>query len=163
MRLYSFVNYYLSPLQHGLQTAHCVSEMANQVANEKGENLEAYRKYFDWAENHKTIIICNGGNQAMLEDLFTRLISTSMLFNLALVKFYEDEQSLGGALTSVALLVPVEFYDVTFVPSASSKFSMGAATPAAYVHEPEFLPGLRFEEGSTEFEFIALLKSFRLA
>jgi hypothetical protein len=33
----------------------------------------------------------------------------------------------------------------------------------AYVHEPDFTPGLRFEEGSREFELISLLKSFRLA
>lgn len=160
MRLYSFANYYLSPLQLGLQTAHCVSDMAAMVANLGTDHIALVDKFYDWARNHKTIIICNGGNQAMLEDLFTKLVSLCHKFSLPLVKFYEDEQSLGSALTTVALLVPAEFYDVKFVRGERGDF---ITTVDAYVHEPEFLPGLRFEEGSPEFELIALLKSYRLA
>ena len=44
MRLYSFVNYYLSPLQHGLQTAHCVSELS--LIQSPVER----KMYEDWAQ-----------------------------------------------------------------------------------------------------------------
>jgi len=33
MRLYTFVNYYLSSIQQGIQTAHIVSEMSNYSEN----------------------------------------------------------------------------------------------------------------------------------
>jgi hypothetical protein len=160
MRLYSFVNYYLSPLQHGLQTAHCVSDMAAMTRKLTHDRTVLRDVFYDWAENHKTIIICNGGNVEMLEDLFLRLVDPCHQFALPLVKFYEDEQSLNNALTSVALLVPAWAYDVKFVPASPGPFG---DMPSAYVHEPEDQPGLRFEEGSTEFAFISLLKSFRLA
>jgi hypothetical protein len=160
MRLYSFANFYLSPLQHGLQTAHCVSDMAAMVANLGTDHISLVDTFYDWARNHKTIIICNGGNVAMLEDLFTRLVDHSHQFSLPLVKFYEDEQSLNNALTTVAILVPEWAYDVKFIPASVGDFII---TPNAYVHEAEGQPGLRFEEGTTEFAFISLLKSFRLA
>lgn len=158
MRLYSFVNYYLSPLQHGLQTAHCVSELSVRYNANSRERLV----YRDWAVNHKTIIICNGGNTAMLEDLHLRLVDHAHEFELPLTKFYEDEQSLNNALTSVALVVPPELYDVKFVPADLATKS-AFVTKSAYVYEPEDGPGLRYEEGMPEYDFIALLKSFRLA
>lgn len=149
MRLYSFVNYYLSPLQHGLQTAHCVSEMAMV------EGLRAM--YEDWAENHKTIIICNGGNVAMLEDLYTRLIDHAEREGLPLVKFYEDEQSLNGALTTVALLVPEHLYNVTF---KRSEFSNG---PNTYVYEVDGVVKENYIEGSPVYDLINIIKTARLA
>ncbi len=150
MRLYSFVNYYLSPLQHGLQTAHCVSEMAVEVARTSLRSV-----FYDWAENHKTIIICNGGNVAMLEDLHNRFIDFADEFHLPLVKFYEDGQSLNNALTSVAIIVPEKFYD--------AKFQEMTGVKSAY----EYLDANGFAtlywEDTPEFNFIQLLKSFRLA
>ena len=141
--------------QHGLQTAHCVSEMSLLDGD-----LRAV--YEDWAENHKTIIICNGGNTAMLEDLFTRLIDLAAQFRLPLVKFYEDEQSLNGALTSVAIILPEWAYDV--------KFFKGTTGPDFYSWNHEHLntdpdmPGaMRFVDGSDEFKLISTIKSYRLA
>lgn len=161
MRLYSFVNYYLSPLQHGLQTAHCVSDMAAMVASISADNPAsrnfAIREAYDaWARSHKTIIICNGGNQAMLEDLFLRLVEFSVQFSLPLVKFYEDEQSLNNALTSVAIIVPEKFYDVKFNPADETG-------PAYYSYVVDGMVISNYESGTPEFEFISLLKSFRLA
>lgn len=57
LRLYSFTNYYLSDLQKGLQTAHLVSEMFTKYVTGKHKKM-----LFEWATNHKTIIILNGGN-----------------------------------------------------------------------------------------------------
>jgi hypothetical protein len=160
MRLYSFVNYYLSPLQHGLQTAHCVSDMAAMVAGKvQATDNPLYRTFFDWAENHKTIIICSGGNVAMLEDLFTKLIDPALEFKLPLVKFYEDEQSLNNALTSVALIVPEKFYDAKFVPDPTSPHELSGV----YQYTDADGRITRYSVDTSEFQFIQLLKSFRLA
>jgi len=153
MRLYSFVNYYLSPLQHGLQTAHCVSDMSGRytMSDRRGD------AYLAWAASHKTIIICNGGNVAMLEDLHTRLTDFADEFNLPLVKFYEDEQSLNNALTSVAIIVPEKFYDTQFQKAEMT----GAKSAYEYLDTNGYLT--MYWEGTREFDFIQLLKSFRLA
>ena len=152
MRLYSFVNYYLSQLQAGLQTAHCVSEMS-VAHNMKSAERSAYTS---WAIYDKTIIICNGGNSAMLEDLHLRLVDFAARFELPLTKFYEDEQSLNNALTSVAILVPARFYDVKLINSE-------VAPTLAYLYVMPDGTELHYEDGSDEFAFISLLKSFRLA
>lgn len=164
MRLYSFVNAYLSPLQHGLQTAHCVSDMAAMVANLGTDYTTMVDTFYDWARNHKTIIICNGGNTQMLEDLYTRLIDVAHQFRLPLVKFYEDEQSLNNALTTVALLVPEWAYNATFM---KPEFS---TSPAAYewnrAHlntDPDMPTRMVFTDGSPEFHLISTIKSYRLA
>jgi hypothetical protein len=155
MRFYSFVNaLYLNPIQYGIQTAHCVSEMAVDVAR---TSLNAV--FYDWAENHKTIIICNGGNVAMLEDLYTQLIDPTDAFGLPLVKFYEDEQSLNGALTSVALIVPAKFYDAKFVPDPTSPHELSGV----YQYIDPDGRTTRYSIDTPEFQFIQLLKSFRLA
>lgn len=111
MRLYSFVNYYLSPLQHGLQTAHCVSDMANHVAEHKGEDHGAYSMFHKWARDDKTIIICSGGNCETLENVHATLSDFGLEFGMPCVKFYEDKASLNGALTATAILVPAQVYE----------------------------------------------------
>ncbi len=105
MRLYSFANFYLSPLQHGLQTAHCVSEMSQC---REGSTLR--HVFNDWAASHKTIIILNGGNSKMILDTYSLLKDPARELGLPLVNFYEDEQSLCGALTSCAIILPEYMY-----------------------------------------------------
>ena len=100
MRFYSFVNgLYMSPLQHGLQTAHCVAEMSLQ------EN--AY--YIDWAENYKTIVILNAINVAGLLEL--EQVLTSMIIPYPVASFREDEASLNGAITCVGIVLPEQIYE----------------------------------------------------
>jgi hypothetical protein len=113
--------------------------------------------YRNWATDHKTIIICNGGNSAMLQDVFTTFTIHATEFGLPLVKFHEDEQSLNEALTSVAIVVPERFYDVTW---SAPVYGRELSAPAAYTHEAT---GQLYFEGTPEFAFIAFLKSFRLA
>lgn len=162
MRFYSFVNYYLSPLQHGLQTAHCVSEMAKNVTLAAtinpngltdGARIGSYAKYFEWADEHKTIIICNGGNSLMLQVLFEKLIALGAKLALPVVKFHEDEQSLNFALTSVAILVPEEFYSIEFWPGEGNCREL-----SSYIGATTY-----FKYGSPEYELIELLKSHKLA
>lgn len=106
MRFYSFGNYYLSSLQQGLQGTHVLTEMDVKY---KGKAQE--KALFDWKKNHKTIVILNGGNAQSLADLheyFKYLQKRGMPHPFA--KFHEDEQSLGGALTSVGIVVPERIY-----------------------------------------------------
>jgi len=150
MRLYSFVNYYLSPLQHGLQTAHCVGDMSVAYKH----NTPQHEVYVDWVTNHKTIIICNGGNSLQLDELYCKLRAWGEKFGLPVVRFNEDEQSLNGALTSVAMVIPAQYYEVELK-------RVDPTAPAMYVNKhavPEFVEGR-----DIGFDFVSLIKSYRLA
>jgi hypothetical protein len=162
-RFYSFVaNLYLSPLQCGLQTAHAVSEMANQVASQKGENLLDYRTFFDWADRDKTIIICAATNHAGVMDAFAFFDTFGLELSLPVALFCEDGESMNGMATACGIVVPARYWDVVY---EEPEFTPGKAR---YVHAVKNIVGevqqiVPYVEGSTEFEFIKKLKSYRLA
>lgn len=106
MRFYGFGNYYLSSLQQGLQAAHCVAEMFVKYGPNESNQLN---QLYDWAENHKTMVLLNGGNSASLADLYNHLNDSDNPYPF--VKFHEDEQSLNGALTYVGIILPERVYD----------------------------------------------------
>ena len=94
--MYCVGNYYLSSLQQGLQGAHAIVELCVKYQND----IVNLQKLFYWAKNDKTIINVNGGNCNDLNELVNRLKNTEVIF----VPFYEDSDSLNGAITSVAIL-----------------------------------------------------------
>lgn len=108
MRLYTFTNYYLSSLQVGLQTAHVVHELFNKYVTDDIPHTEQ-NMLWDWSDNHKTIVILNGGNCATLGDLELFLQSRENEF--AYSAFCEDRQSLNNALTCVGIVLPERIYD----------------------------------------------------
>jgi hypothetical protein len=92
---------YLSSIQQGIQAFHCLGEMTlNYTCNNVFE---------DWLEKHKTLVCLNGGNNASLNE-FYNLICDNPLYPVA--KFHEDEQSMGGMLTCVGIIVPEKIYNV---------------------------------------------------
>ena len=105
MRLYTFCNYYLSSIQQGIQTAHVVADLAIRCKKRFVQETQ----FDDWANNHKTIIVLNGGNSASL-------IEIENLFNdnanpYPWVAFREDEQSLNSAITCVGIILPNRIYE----------------------------------------------------
>ena len=115
MRLYSFTNMYLSRLQFGLQTAHVVSEMFTRY--HRGCNDDEYDILQDWACNHKTIIIFDGGYSETLSHLEDFFSSFGNPYPWA--AFREDPLALGsgiaegppGALTAVGVVLPERIYE----------------------------------------------------
>lgn len=108
-RFYSFTNFYLSSIQKGIQTAHAISEMSVTDYGCKEDRPKiAYAK---WATFDKTVIVLNGGNQSMLEVIFSIATEFANRHHLPVVKFHEDEQSLNGALTAVGIILPKDVYE----------------------------------------------------
>lgn len=109
MRFYSFTNsLYMSPLQVGLQTAHCVAEAAINAHKSKNSGM-----FGAWARDHKTIVILNGGNCASLlkiEDFFKKGQNPYVW-----ASFYEDVASLNGAITAVGVVLPEEIYETALL------------------------------------------------
>lgn len=89
----------------------------------------------------------------MLADLLEKLITFECVANYPVSHFNEDEQSLNGALTAVAIMVPQHFYAAEYNPR----------TGEYDYSNPDKNMFLSYPEGSSEYVFVRLLKSFRLA
>lgn len=108
MRFYGFGNYYLSSLQQGLQAGHAAVDLYVKYHLMQEQDSRQVL-YADWAANHKTMVLLNGGNSADLQDLFDFLNCEENPYPF--VKFHEDEVSLNGALTYVGMILPPKIYD----------------------------------------------------
>ncbi len=107
LRIYHFSNFYLSSIQVGIQAAHAQTELATKCW--RGGPDETLLMYHDWAQNHKTTICLCGGNHEMLENI--EAIMNNVENEYPYTTFREDEQSLGGILTNVAIVLPDYIYE----------------------------------------------------
>ena len=106
MRAYFFCNYYLSSIQQGIQSAHCVADMFARYQMRSAHKTCLY----NWAENHKTMVVLNGGNSKDLDTLYKDLVSNADQVCYPHARFKEDKQSLNSATTCIGLVVPEKIY-----------------------------------------------------
>jgi hypothetical protein len=99
LRLYTFINFYLSSIQQGIQTAHIVHELFNKY---KFSSQTCALHIDEWALNHKTIIVCNGGGTIDLKAG----IAIAEASQYAWAPFYESGDCLSGALTGFGIILP---------------------------------------------------------
>ena len=116
MRFYAFGNYYLSSLQQGLQAGHCIGDLSVQSVNLETKTItEKGMIYFTWANLHKVMVLLKGGNSQSLAEIYQRFQKFEQEgMHLPYVKFHEDEQSLGGALTDVGIIVEAKYYETAY-------------------------------------------------
>lgn len=109
MRLYFFNNMMLSQIQHGIQAGHAAVDLLlkydnnntlDHVWNQKAEMVK------DWAHDHKTFIVLNGGVSDSLYSL--RRLLEDPLNPYPWVGF--KEPNIANALTSLAVLLPESAY-----------------------------------------------------
>lgn len=107
MRLYSITNMYTSGIHAGIQTAHALHEMF------RDHSLTALQRSVlnDWADNHKTIIVLNGGYHAEIESVAYRLYTLGHRAGLPVGYFRESEEALAGAYTAAVIVVPEHIYN----------------------------------------------------
>ena len=132
MILYTLNNFYLSSLQQGLQTSHSVVEMFVKYAPHSSS--EQFDTLIRWAENHKTIVMLNGGNNQTLVERIDRLANAQHAYPWAY--FVEDKESLNNSLTSVAIIMPSieceiiqEFRNNDFTIADCVQYKQGKITP----------------------------------
>jgi len=125
MRAYFFVNSALSGIQKGMQVAHCVAEMGRQ--SEAAYFRDSAREatgFTDWAENHKTIIVLEGGFHAALDGIryfleagkwcdVTEPPPPADHFHCPYpwASFTEDEETMNGMMTCVGIILPERIYE----------------------------------------------------
>lgn len=117
MRLYSFVNMYLSPIQAGIQTAHALQEL-----NLKYKDTDFEPIIDDWAKNHKTIIVLNGGYQSSIQETINLFdaINDPIVYpdipKYPIAFFREENDALNNALTCAVVILPECVYNFNTNP-----------------------------------------------
>lgn len=111
MRLYTFINFYLSQIQQGIQTAHIVHELFNKFKE------DSYKQKFlrDWSENHKTIIVLNAGADQQIQELLDVFATSPFPFTS-----FEEDEGLCGARTGCGIVLPDWVYDASRVVQPDS-------------------------------------------
>lgn len=106
LRIYGLVNYQLTGIQKGIQFLHAVSDYGQLVKKLKGEEL---KKYDDWADNWKTVILLNGGttNNRIVDDAYFGTMNgyKEDLDKNGIVNVSFNEPDLGDQMTSIAFIV----------------------------------------------------------
>ena len=107
MRAYFFGNMYLSSIQQGIQAAHAVHDMFVRYPTREhgGGNY-----LWDWATDHKTMILLNGGYADTIKELVNFFNNSDNPYPFA--AFHEEEASLNGALTTVGIVLPEKIYHI---------------------------------------------------
>lgn len=106
MRAYHICNTYLSGIMAGIQSAHTQHELALKVFSPEASKQQ-HKMYLDWAQNHKTLILLNGGYQSNLVE-FVDLLDLMDCYPWA--AFNESIDALAGALTNVCVVLPESMY-----------------------------------------------------
>lgn len=159
LRLYTFCNVYLSSIQQGIQSAHVTHELFVKYKY----NFELSSRLFDWAENHKTMIVLNGGINESLHDLYNLLTTDKLSFPAPFACFNEDEKSLGGIMTNVGIVLPEEIYDVVNYRTAVSLLGYDVFDQDAFYFIKDGKCMMRYEKDTPDWRFINILKSCPLA
>lgn len=159
LRGYFFGHYYLSGMQQGIQGQHANGEeFAKYPQLDKKVKKAIPKKPSDylhqWNKFHKTSIFKNGGNCATLKELLKFFDTDANPFPWA--PFFEDEASLNGALTCVAIVLP----DYIFKASAETL----AVLEAGNVKHPDEHARAIFKRHPDEVPFlIELIKRVQAA
>jgi hypothetical protein len=112
-RMYYFVPYNISPIQHGIQAGHCVEEYSDKYSE-----TDLYKEY----RKHKTSIILDGGTTNKRRDLNGVALGTlnqigdSLLENNINFAYFE-EPDLNDALTAVCFIADERVWNYEDYPN----------------------------------------------
>lgn len=129
MRCYHLCNFYLAGIHAGIQSGHTQHELAikylastpyrdcagdeslDEYAGRLELHMDAKADYINWANNHKTMILLNGGMMSHLVEFETFLKDNAHAY--AWSSFREEEAALNGALTNIGIVLPEHMYRFT--------------------------------------------------
>lgn len=122
LRFYAFTNFYISSIQHGIQTGHASVDLLRKyeqrlhdAQNSDNDHLKATRVSAaindlhvvrDWADNHKTYVILNGGDWFGVNKIFDIVAEAGFPF----CDFYEP--GLGNIRTTVGVVLPDSIFNM---------------------------------------------------
>lgn len=119
LRAYFFQNMYLQGIHAGIQSQHTTGEMfvkynPNHLDIETDcvgncPKLGPTEMLYEWANEHKTTIVLNGGYAENLYRLVGVLADINNPYPWAYFK--ESKEALGGVLTNVGIILPQKIFN----------------------------------------------------
>lgn len=162
MRAYFFGNMYLSQIQQGIQAAHVTAEFFMKYPED--HECNKIDLLDDWARNHKTMILLNGGYGENLHDLLEFFVDGNYPF----AYFCESKEALDGAITSVGIVLPPKIY--VGAREASRVMRLRTEIPSRMLFEQERILNIELDGEQREVEYtewevelMQRLNTFRLA
>lgn len=158
MRAYTFAHFMLSTIAKGIQHSHSITELfvkyeridiydyAMTTGREIPDHLLTSSikasMLYDWAQNHKTMILLTAGNSPQLDELET-------FFNVVENPYpwagFNEDESLEGIMTSVSIILPEKIYGTV----SAMKTGVLSFEPSGYLHcvdtsklDPEMITAL---------------------
>lgn len=104
LRAYALVNQYIEGIHAGIQTAHALMEAVSKYEVKCTDQALMFQ---DWYENHKTLIVLNGGYQQRIYEAMELWEKCDFPF----AHFCEEQDALNGALTAAVIILPEYIYD----------------------------------------------------
>lgn len=113
LRMYGLTNYQLTGIQKGIQFLHGVVEYSQMVNIIGGESLNIYN---EWANNHKTVVLLNGGTTNHRNDEnglpFGTLNNHVLKLKEMQINFSTfNEPDLGDQLTAVVFILDERIFN----------------------------------------------------
>lgn len=166
MRLYSFVNFYLSSIQQGIQTGHLTDDMSTQYIMRTAENRPQAQKYREWISKHKTYIILNGGDHESIISTF--MILEDICPDLELPYGCFTEPGLGDMMTCCGVVVPENYYEAMNYKQFIYEYKKTNRAIYTDIKESSYfyyneLGFMEYEEYTIQWSLIDLIKSKKLA
>lgn len=176
-RLYTFINFYLSSIQQGIQSAHIVSDMMVKYRYKSDPDgwvnwAASYNALWQWAEKDKTIIVLNGGTSFDIRQTYIdvkNLSANCKSFAIPFAFFQEDHNALGiyenGVVTGFGMVVPQQMWDAKEYPLNQNKINQtGDYFPFAVEYFYDDVDGqITFLADAPETKLIKLIRTFQLA
>lgn len=164
MRAYFFGNMYLSSIQQGIQAAHVISDiMLKYVTISEGYEIDSNSKRimaWDWAQNHKTMVLLNGGYSATIRELRDFFDDSENPYPWD--DFNEGEDALDGALTSVGIVLPEKIYETAKLISDPLISNMIRIYGTIEITTDPENP-VEYEFSKWEYQLLQKLNTFQLA
>lgn len=151
---------YMSSIQQGIQSAHAQMELFVKYQTLTNQKSMLY----DWATNHKTMIILNGGFLKDMVDTYSFFDSDENPYPY--VKFHESDDALGGILTNIAIVLPEKSYKLSELirnRMVDAQLNIDPKLPEEVAADLRAILQGYGEYSHYEIELATLMNKFRLA
>jgi len=115
---------YLSSIQQGIQAGHVIGEMAAKYQRTGDGFTPQGHAFYDWAENHKVMVLLNAGYGEQIHELEAFFEGTLDMPGVTRLSeeydnygpypfaiFHESEEALDGAATCFGVILPPKIYE----------------------------------------------------
>lgn len=161
-RMYCIVNQYIAGIHAGIQSAHAIADLLVKYDGKGSTNQQVLAR--TWAEEHKTIIVLDGGYQSNLQSIYDL---AGKLGSIPSAAFCEEQKALNGAMTAVAMVLPEYMYSPQYStsvdwPVTNALFGKGIGLEVSNEFRDLETNVVTHRYNLYEKELIAKIKSLRL-